>query len=94
MTDKYTLYKADISYFSGKLEAYLRYKEIPHTAIDCTQNTLRMIGNKTGTVKMPAIEMANGQWLYDTTPTIQWLEKKHPEAPVLQKIPPLPLSPC
>ena len=83
MTDNYTVYKADISYFSGKLEAYLRYKEIPHTAIDCNQKTLRMIGNKTGTVKMPAIEMANGQWLYDTTPTIQWLEKKHPEAPVL-----------
>ena len=83
MTDNYTVYKADISYFSGKLEAYLRYKEIPHTAIDCNQNTLRMIGNKTGTVKMPAIEMANGQWLYDTTPTIQWLENKHPEAPVL-----------
>ena len=26
MKPRYTVYKSDISYFSGKLEAYLRYK--------------------------------------------------------------------
>lgn len=75
----YKVYKSDISYFSGKLEAYLRYKEIPHTLVDCNQQILHMIARKTGTQKMPAIEMDNGQWLYDTTPMLQWLEHKHPE---------------
>ena len=27
---RYTAYVMDISYFSGKFEAYLRYKEIPY----------------------------------------------------------------
>lgn len=26
----YTVYKSDLSYFSGKLEVYLRYKNISH----------------------------------------------------------------
>ncbi|ARN75225.1 glutathione S-transferase family protein [Oceanicoccus sagamiensis] len=89
MPKPYTVYKSDISYFSGKLEAYLRYKDIPHTTVDCNQQTLRMIGKKTGTAKMPAIEMANGQWLYDTTPTIQWLEKQHTNSSVLPEDPAL-----
>jgi hypothetical protein len=29
----YLVYKPDISYFSGKLEAYLRYKKIPYSDI-------------------------------------------------------------
>ena len=54
----YTLYKMDISYFSGKLEAYLRYKEIPHRVIECdTLKALHKVGRKTGIQKVPAIEM-------------------------------------
>lgn len=83
MSNKYTVYKSDISYFSGKLEAYLRYKEIPHTLVDCNADTLAMIGRKTGTGKMPAIEMDDGLWLTDTTPMMQWLEDKHPEQATL-----------
>jgi glutathione S-transferase len=30
----YTLYKMDVSYFSGKIEAYLKYKSIPHVAVE------------------------------------------------------------
>lgn len=77
----YIVYKSDISYFSGKLEAYLRYKKISHSLVDCNHQTLQMIARKTGTQKMPAIEMDNGQWLYDTTPMLQWLEHQHPEGP-------------
>ena len=89
MSQQYTLYKSDISYFSGKLEAYMRYKEIPHRLVDCNQKTLEMIARKTGTQKMPAIEMDNGQWLYDTTPMIQWLENQHPQNPVFPQDPAL-----
>lgn len=79
---KYTVYKSDISYFSGKLEAYLRYKEIDYKAVDCDRKTLEYIGNHTGTAKMPAVECGDGSWLYDTTPMIQWFERQYPENPI------------
>lgn len=89
MNARYTVYKSDISYFSGKLEAYLRYKEIPHHLIEVDQAAMRRVGDKTGVAKMPAIEMDNGQWLFDTTPTIRWLETQHAESPVLPDDPAL-----
>ncbi|MBL4630890.1 MAG: glutathione S-transferase family protein [Paraglaciecola sp.] len=89
MPHQYTVYKSDISYFSGKLEAYLRYKEIPRTLVDCNRETLIMLARKTGTAKMPAIELANGQWLCDTTPMILWLEQQHPEQTIIPSSPAL-----
>lgn len=87
----YKVYKMDISYFSGKLEAYLRYKKIPYQAIECLKNlkTFQSVGKKTGFQKAPAIEMEDGNWLMDTTPMIQWLEKKHPTPPVFPEDPAL-----
>lgn len=87
----YTLYKMDISYFSGKMEAYLRYKKIPYRAIECCDDmsALQRVGQMTGVQKVPAIEMQNGQWLYDTTPMIQWLEETHPEPGIFPKDPAL-----
>ena len=87
----YTLYKMDISYFSGKVEAYLRYKQIPYKAIECLDNlkTFQFVGKKTGFQKAPAIEMNDGNWLMDSTPMIQWLEKKHPSPPVFPEDPAL-----
>lgn len=76
--DFYTLYKLDISYFSGKAEAFLRYKEIPHKIVDCNSlSKFHHIGRQTGIMKIPAIEMTDGKWLFDTTPMIQWLDHKH-----------------
>lgn len=80
--EPYTLYKLDISYFSGKLEAYMRYKEIPHKLVHCTLKDFHDIGRKTGTQKVPAIEMRDGKWLFDTTPMMQWLDREHPQPPV------------
>ena len=31
MAESYQLFIYDVSYFSGKMQAYLRYKEVPHT---------------------------------------------------------------
>ena len=87
--DRYTVYKLDVSYFSGKLEAYLRYKEIPHRPVECTMENMNEVGRKTGTRKVPAIEMADGKWLFDTTPTIRWLDEQHAEPPVFPDDPAL-----
>lgn len=87
--NSYRLYKHDISYFSGKLEAYMRYKEIAHTVVDSGLAEFHRIGEKTGTQKLPAIEMNDGRWLFDTTPMIQWLDGQHRDAPVLPTDPAL-----
>ena len=79
MKARYTVYKSDISYFSGKLEAYLRYKGIAYEAVDCGQAEMDKIARATGMKKMPAVEMDNGQWLFDTTPMLEWLEQQHPQ---------------
>ena len=79
MKTRYTVYKSDISYFSGKLEAYLRYKGIVYKAVECGQREMKKIAQTTGVKKMPAVEMDNGQWLFDTTPMLEWFEQQHPE---------------
>jgi glutathione S-transferase len=80
----YTVYKADMSYFSGKLEAYMRYKAIPHTAVDVDMSVANTeIYPTTGTRKVPAVRTADGQWLFDTTPTIAWFEERYSDGPVV-----------
>jgi glutathione S-transferase len=93
MTDPhapYTVYKSDVSYFSGKLEAYMRYKSIPHEAVEVD---LRVLNNQiypsTGTRKVPAVRTSDGEWLFDTTPTIAWFEQRYPTCPVVPDDPAL-----
>jgi len=75
----YTVYKMDISYFSGKLEAYLRNKGIAYTACDADARQLDAIYRATGAKKVPAVELADGRWLFDTTPMLAWFEREHPQ---------------
>ncbi len=86
--DPMTAYVADMSYFSGKMEAYLRYKEIPFERKVVDVKVLRdEILPATGLMKVPVIRLANGQWLKDTTPMIEWLEQHYPEPPVIPRDP-------
>jgi glutathione S-transferase len=79
----YQLYVSDSSYYSGKLEAYLRYKDIPHVRHEINVNTMRdVILPATGFMKVPAMQCPDGRWLKDTTPMIQWLEREHPSPSV------------
>tara|TARA_R110002072_G_scaffold563_8_gene4465 strand:- start:1314 stop:2477 length:1164 start_codon:yes stop_codon:yes gene_type:complete len=85
----YRVYKSDISYFSGKLEAYLRYKAIPHSTIDANMKNMRAVAENTGYKKMPAVHTADDKWLFDTTPMLQWFEQRYWQAPILPKDPAL-----
>lgn len=90
MTDchaPYTLYKMDISYFSGKLEAYLRAKGIPYTTRTADARGLKEIHAATGVMKAPALRTADNLWLLDTTPTIEYLEQRYPDNPILPSDP-------
>jgi glutathione S-transferase len=74
----------NISYFTGKLEAYLRYKEIPHELVATRPDRLR---KRTGAAQVPAVELPDGRWITDTTPIIHWLERQHPDSPVVPEDP-------
>jgi glutathione S-transferase len=82
--NKFRLYYMDISYFSGKMQAYLRYKQIPHELIhiDWAMMTNVILPN-TGMMQVPVVETPDGQWLRDTTPMIDWFEARYPAGPVL-----------
>jgi glutathione S-transferase len=79
---RYTAYVMDISYFSGKFEAYLRYKEIPYERVDVDHPRLFEVYRQTGTMKVPAVRLDDGRWLKDSTAMIRWFEREHPAPPV------------
>lgn len=82
--EPYTVHVYDESYFSGKMQAYLRYKEIPHRSHDITIRELASrIGARTGIVEVPVVERADGVFLRDTTAMIEWFEARYRGAPVL-----------
>ncbi len=86
----YTVYKMDVSYFSGKLEAYLRYKGIPHHTVEADARCLdQVIYRHTGVKKVPAVHTADDLWLYDSTPTILWFEQQYPQGAILPDDPAL-----
>lgn len=74
------VYGVEPSYFTGKLEAYLRYKEIPYEFVVCGPDDLR---KATGVGQVPAVRLADGRWMTDTTPIIAWLEEQFPDPAVL-----------
>jgi glutathione S-transferase len=83
--DPLRVYGSEVSYFTGKLEAYLRYKEIPYTRIGAPPR--RVPGPGPAVAQMPAVELADGRWMTDSTPIIAWLETRLPEPAVIPRDP-------
>ena len=55
------LYGLRISYYTGKMEGYLRYKEIPHEFIVLNPQRIQLLKEKTGAAQMPAVELPDGR---------------------------------
>jgi len=82
------LYGLKVSYFTGKMEGYLRYKEIPHDF--CTAEAKIFMGTlpeKTGALQVPAMELPDGRWMTDTSPMIDWFEEQYPDHPIMPSDP-------
>jgi glutathione S-transferase len=80
------LYLYDVSYYSGKIEMYMRYKEIPFERVEVTASQLvNVLYKNTGIMKVPAVETADGRWLKDSTPMIDWFEKEYPDSEVVPR---------
>jgi glutathione S-transferase len=80
------VYGSKVSYFTGKLEAYLRYKGITYERRPLIRYQ-KQIRAHLGTTQMPAVELDDGRWMSDSTPIIEYFEKEFPEAPVLPEDP-------
>ncbi len=75
---RYRAYVSDVSYYSGKLEAYLHYAELPHERIEVNTRVMReVLLPATGYMKVPTMQCPDGRWLKDTTPMIRWLDAQH-----------------
>lgn len=82
------VYGSAISYFTGKLEGYLRYKGLAYEFVPMTTRYFnRVVPKATGAAQMPAVELPDGRWMTDTTPMIAWFEKQHPEPVVIPRDP-------
>ncbi len=82
------VYGSEISYFTGKLEGYLRYKEIAYQRVAMTARYWnRVVPRATGVAQMPAVELPDGRWMTDTTPMIEWFETQSPEPAVIPRDP-------
>lgn len=77
----------DLSYFTGKLEAYLRGKKIPYELIEMDTADFKRCGKATGVAQMPQVEWENKSWLSDTTLIIDFLEKQVPQTSILPSDP-------
>lgn len=81
------VYGADESYYTGKLEAYLRAKGIDYRAVPFTEGNLRRAARVTGVMQIPQVECADGGWLVDTTPIIDYFEDTRPDPAIRPRAP-------
>lgn len=67
------------SYYTGKLEAYLRAKGIAYRLEPFSEASMRRCARHTGVVQVPQVECGDGSWLVDTTLIIEYCERVRPE---------------
>jgi len=88
--EPFQIYLYEVSYYSGKMEMYLRYKEIPFQRIEQqVVDNYDVLYKNTGIMKVPVISTATDEWLKDTTPMIDWFERLYPESTVMPEDPAL-----
>jgi glutathione S-transferase len=75
---KLRVYGSRISYYTGKLECYLRYRGIDYQLLP-TEPHARAIRAGVGAVQMPVVELPDGRWMSDSTPILDWLERQEGE---------------
>ncbi|MGD8327140.1 MAG: glutathione S-transferase, partial [Sphingomonadales bacterium] len=77
MQDKHILYGAELSLFSGKARAYLRWKSIDFDEIPPSQDIYRNeIIPAVGYPVIPVVKTIDGTYVQDTTDIIDYFEKR------------------
>ena len=84
----FVLYGWHLSYYTGKVRCYLRYKQLPFVDTPVDFVTLMMrIKRRTGAVVMPVVVTPQGEWLQDSSAIIDELERCFRERPVVPTTP-------
>ncbi len=88
MTDRYRLYGAEFSLYSGKARSYLRKKNIPFDEITATvKQYKKFIVPRTGVRYIPVVQTPDDHVLQDTTVIIDELEKRFSDHSVYPNTP-------
>jgi glutathione S-transferase len=89
-THPYRFYAAEISYFSGKVRPFFRYKNVPYEEIAPTPEVYRdVIRRRTGLTFIPVVITPDDQTLQDTSDILDALEQRFPDPPLY---PPTPVQ--
>lgn len=90
---RYQLIAAEVSLYSGKARAYLRYKGVSFEEILCTRSVINeVVRPKTGLAMVPVLLLPNGDAVQDTTAIIDAIETRHPTRSVRPTTPVLALA--
>lgn len=71
-----------VSYYTGKIEAYLRYKGISYD-MEPPYADAKRIREHAGAIQVPILEREDGRFMSDSTPIILQLEQEHKNRPIL-----------
>jgi glutathione S-transferase len=79
MSDEtWELHGLKLSYFTGKLEGWLRARGLPFRFVEMDLAGFRACARATGVAQMPALRSPGGEWLTDTTAILRRLEAEAP----------------
>lgn len=93
MADPYRLVAAEISLYSGKARAYLRYKGVAFEELFASRKVItEIVRPKTGLAMIPVLLTPAGEAIQDTTAIIDWIEARHPQRAVYPETPVLRLA--
>ena len=72
----YTLYGSEVSLFTGKIRAYLRYKQLPFEEVLSTVRVYKkIIRPNTGVMFIPVVKTPDQQYLQDTARIVDFIEQ-------------------
>jgi len=80
------IYGSRISYYAGKLEAYLRYRGIAYELLPMSDHASDIRAGA-GAVQSPVVKLEDGRWLSDTTPMLAWFEAQRDNASIYPENP-------
>jgi len=89
----YRLFSWELSYFSGKARAYLRYKERMgdlgegfEDVLATPELVMGLLTPATGSGAVPQLQTGDGRWVQDSSDIIDFIEARHDKAPVLPSV--------
>ena len=89
----YRLFSWELSYFSGKVRAYLRYKERMGDLGDGFEDILAtpelvagLLTPATGSPAVPQLQSGDGRWVQDSSDIIDFIEAQHDKTPVTPSV--------